>query len=187
MTHSRLLILAAWALASACSGGGETREAGSSAAEAPAELTRSGEPVRGQSESFSEGTVPMKISGTVARFSYQTEGKGECASSTDASIYEVPATLWHATYQDETASLNLTIWRPKAGGSDMVGFELSSGMIPHRLSTVKGAELVGSGTPGVQVVGSGGTLSVKGVDDQGHPIEFSIQCARFDEVVAEGG
>jgi hypothetical protein len=46
---------------------------------------------------------------------------------------------------------------------------------------------VGAGTAGVRVEGIGGVLTVSGKDDDGHPIELSVRCERFDEVVAEGG
>ena len=66
--------------------------------------------------------------------------------------------------------LNLTVWRP-----------------PHQIATVKGGQLVGSGAPGVRPAGAGGTLTVTGKDDHGDAIELSVECERFDEVVAEGG
>jgi hypothetical protein len=115
---------------------------------------------------------------------------GECASSADASIYDVPATLWHAIYDADGAelrSLNLTVWRPKAGAGDMVSLSLGIGETAHQIATIKGGQLAGSGSPGVQPAGNGGTLSVTGRDDHGDAIELSVECERFDEVVAEGG
>jgi hypothetical protein len=44
-----------------------------------------------------------------------------------------------------------------------------------------------SGAPGVRSAGRGGTLTVAGNDDHGDAIELSVECERFDEVVAEGG
>jgi hypothetical protein len=186
MQNGKWLTLVAWILA-ACSGGGTEAPKPGSAGSAAEETPRSAESAPVRSESFSQGTVPMKVVAKVARYDYQSSGAGECASSADASIYEVPATLWHATYGDETAHLNLTVWRPRAGGGDMVGLAFTSGEIPHRISTVKGGELAGSATPAVRVSGSGGTLTVTGRDDHGHAIELSVECARFDQVVAEGG
>jgi hypothetical protein len=133
----------------------------------------------------------MKIAAKVAGKTYQSTGLGECASSAEASIYDVPAILWHAIYEGEDGSevrrLNLTVWRPKAGGGDMLGLSLQTGETTHQIATVKGGQLAGSGTPGVRTAGNGGTLTVTGKDDHGDAIELSVECERFDEVVAEGG
>ncbi len=165
----------------ACSGGGETPRGSAAAtpnASAPA-----------QSESFSRGTVPMTIVAKVADKTYRARGLGECASSADASIYQVPATLWHAIYEagSDPRHVNLTVWRPKSGGGDMVGLSILLGDATHKIATVKGGTMAGSGTPKVVPAGQGGTLAVTGVDEHGDAVEISVKCERFDEVVAEGG
>jgi len=186
VTYSRWWTLAACLVTAAC--GGNDAGGGSSAADGvqagrPAES----EPARGQSQAFSHGTVPMKLTGKVARYTYQAEGTGQCATSADASIYEVPATLWHAIFQDETAHVNFSVWRPKSGAPEMVNFSITDGTASHRIATVKGGGILGSGTPSVKSAGPGGTLTVTGRDDHGHEVELSVQCARFEELVAEGG
>jgi hypothetical protein len=132
-------------------------------------------------------TIAAKVDGK----RYQSSGLGECAGSDEASIYEVPATLWHAIYEGQDGSeirrLNLTVWRPKGGGADMVGLALETDETTHQIATVKGGRMLGSGTPGVRPAGQGGTLTVAGKDDHGDAIELSVECERFDEVVAEGG
>lgn len=188
MTIGRSLTLAALILASACSGGdagGDTSQAGSAAGAGGSRPAA--EPPRGQSESISAGTVPMKVEGTVAGHPWKAEGTGQCATSAHGSIYDVPASLWHAIFQDASAHLNLVVWRPKSGGGDMVNFVLTENLVPHRIATVKGADILGGGTPAVKPAGSGGTLSLKGRDDHGHIVEMTVECARFDEQMAEGG
>jgi hypothetical protein len=184
--NRRSLSLAACILTAACSEGrNETPDAGSTGREpgsAPAAATA-------HAPSVTRGTVPMKIVAEVHGKTYRSSGTGECASSTDASIYEVPATLWHAVYKGDASDprrLNLTVWRPQAGG-DMVSLSLEIGETTHRIATVKGAPLAGSGVPGVQSTGAGGTLTAAGRDDHGGAIALSVECERFDEVVAEGG
>ncbi len=191
MRCGRVLSMAAWTLVAACSGGrNETSRSGSAAGEGGTESPPAAA-APAQSQSLSRGTVPMKIAAKVAGKTYQSSGMGECASSDEASIYEVPATLWHAIYEGEDDSdvrrLNLTVWRPKAGGSDMVGLSLQTGETTHRIATVKGGEMAGTGAPGVRPAGKGGALTVSGEDDHGEAIELSVECERFDEVVAEGG
>jgi hypothetical protein len=130
--RARLLRLLGWTMAAACSGSGEeTRGPASADAETAGDSPRAEAPPACQSMSISQGTVPMKITGKVARFGFETSGTGECASSA-GSIYDVPAKQWHATFE-------------------------------------------------------GGVLTVSGKDDHGHPVELSVRCERFDEVVAEGG
>lgn len=106
----------------------------------------------------------MKIAAKVDGKAYQATGLGECATSGQASIYEVPATLWHAIYEgpdgSEIRRLNLTVWRPKAGVADMVGVSLETGETTHEIATVKGGRMAGSGTPDVRPAGKGGTLTL---------------------------
>jgi hypothetical protein len=174
----------------ACSGGGdEARGPGSGEADAA-----EGSPpaaAAGQSMSSGRGTVPMKVNASVDGDDYESSGTGECAAAPEASIYDVPANLWRAAYEGPEGSdayrLNLTVWRPKTGGAEMVGLHLSRGETAHRISTVRGGEMAGSGTAGVRPAGGGGTLTVSGKDDHGHAVELSVECERFDEVVAEGG
>jgi hypothetical protein len=185
-----LLSLVACALA-ACSGGGEEMR-GSAGGDAPAggdqDSPRDAAPA--QSVSISQGTVPMKVKVVMGRVNYSEEGTGECASSTESSIYDVPATQWHVTYGGDGSNiqhLNLTVWRPRDGAPDMVGLSLQSGEITHQIATVKGGTIRGSGTASVRPTGKGGILSLSGKDDDGHPLELTVECERFDEVVAEGG
>jgi hypothetical protein len=69
----------------------------------------------------------------------------------------------------------------------MVGLYLQSGEIDHEIATVKGGPLKGSGTASVRPTGKGGILNVSGKDADGHPLDLTVECERFDEVVAEGG
>jgi hypothetical protein len=183
------LSTAALTLAAACSDGrNETSRSGVGAGDSGESPPAAG---AAQSQSLSRGTVPMRIAATVDGKTYRSIGTGECASSGEASIYEVPATLWHAIYEGEDGSeirrLNLTVWRPKAGGAEMVGLSLQTGETTHQIATVKGGQMAGSGAPGVRPAGKGGSLTVAGKDDHGDAIELSVECERFDEVVAEGG
>ena len=185
-----LLSLIACAL-TACSGSGEEVR-GPASGDTPGaddqDTPRGDAPA--QSLSLSEGTVPVKVKIVMGRVNYSEEGTGECASGAESSIYDVPATQWHVTYGGDGSNiqhLNLTVWRPRAGGPDMVNLSLRSGEIGHEIATVKGGSIRGSGTASVTPAGQGGTLQVRGTDADGHPLELTVECERFDEVVAEGG
>ena len=85
-----LLSLVTCALA-ACSGGGEEMRGPAGDTPPPAAIrTPRAPPAPAQSVSISEGTVPMKVKVVMGRVDYSEEGTGECASSTEASIYDVP-------------------------------------------------------------------------------------------------
>jgi hypothetical protein len=191
MHRARSLPLSALILAAACSDSrnaatrsGSAGAAGS--ADPPAEAA--GAP---PTPTF-RGTVPMKISVKVGDATYRAEGLGECASSDQASIYGAPATQWAARHDGEDGSdlgsLNLTVWRLKSGGEDQANLSiLIEGEDAHQVATVKGGEIVGRGKAGVRPAGKGGVLTVQGEDGHGDAIQLSVECARFDEVVAEGG
>lgn len=183
-----LLSLLGW-MAAACSGGGEETRG-------PADSPRAGETGEAsapaaRSMSLERGTVPMKISGRIGRASFEERVTGECATHAASSIYDVPATQWRASFgggdRSNIQHLNLTVWRPRSGAPEMVNLHLRSGEVGHRIATVKGGEIAGSGTAGVRSTGRGGILTVTGNDGDGRPIELTVECERFDEVVAEGG
>lgn len=185
--RARLLPLLGWTMAAACTGGEESRGPASGDGDTPG----ADAPAPAQSVSMSRGTVPMTITGRVARHRFEEATTGECATSAESSIYDVPATQWRAMVGGSGKSnlqhLNLTVWRPRSGVPAMVNLSLQSGEIGHRIATVKGGELVGSATAEARTEGRGGTLAVSGKDEHGHDIELSVRCERFDEVVAEGG
>jgi hypothetical protein len=186
------LFLVAWIAVPACGSGSEVRDVGGGGRARSGDAgTGEGSPAAvPQSTSPGRGTVPMRVAVSVDGDDDESSGTGECAGSAEASIYDVPATLWRAAYQDaddDGPRLNLTVWQPKAGGADMVTLSVWSNETTHRISTVKGGETVGSGSGGMRPQGNGGILTVSGTDDHGHAVELSVECERFDEVVAEGG
>ena len=189
-----LLSLLGW-MAAACSGGGEeARGPAASEAAGAGDAPGAAAPAPasgGQAMSLERGTVPMKISGRVGRASFDESVTGECATHGASSIYDVPAAQWRASYgggdRSDIQHLNLTIWRPTSGAPAMVNLALQSGETSHRIATVKGGEIAGSATAEVRPTGRGGILTVTGKDDDGHPLELTVDCDRFDEVVAEGG
>lgn len=189
--RARLLPLFGWTMAAACSGTGEETRGAAGAEDAAGDLPGADAPAPAQSVSMSRGTVPMTITGRVAGHRFTEATVGECATSAESSIYDVPATQWRAMVGGAARSnlqhLNLTVWRPSSGAPTMVNLHLQSGEIGHRVATVKGGEIVGSATAEAKTEGRGGTLTVNGKDDHGHDIELAVRCERFDEVVAEGG
>jgi hypothetical protein len=171
------------------SGAGTTRSDAPAAAPEAAARRRVATPPASQNVPGHE-TGPIEIVAVVAGRKASVRGAGECNHTEDASIYEVPATLWRAGYQGaegtEIQDLNLTLWQPKTGG-DQFTVALQLGGETHQIATVKGGTLVGSCTATMRSEGAGGTFVVQGKDENGGALQLTVKCDRFTEPVAEGG
>jgi hypothetical protein len=119
------------------------------------------------------------------------EGSGECYTSAESTIYDVPATQWHATFHgsrtSELQNVNVTVWRPKAGGPDQVTLFLTLANDTHRIATVTGGELIGRATASARGEGDGGTLLVEGATKDGTPLRLELRCSAFSEIVEGNG
>jgi hypothetical protein len=134
--------------------------------------------------------VPLSATADVGGRTYRFSGLGECQHTADASIYEVPASMWSARFTDDAGAftyLNLTLWQPKGAPGLQVSLGLTGGGQSSELATVTGAELHGSGTGRVEPKGEGGALVVEGQDAAGRGVKLRVDCSRFTEPVAEGG
>ena len=136
------------------------------------------------------GEVPLKIELSAGGDRAELAGTGRCTHAPQASIYGTPAALWQI--QDsgtgDIGHATLTVWRPASGGgADQFSMAIGSGDRQHRISTVKGGEIVGSGTVVMHPTGDGAHFEVVGKDAEGRSIRASFQCERFAEHVAEGG
>jgi hypothetical protein len=131
-------------------------------------------------------TATAEVDGDRNQFS----GLGECQHTTDASIYEVPASMWSARFTDEDGKLtylNLTLWQPKGAAAVQVSLGLTGAGETSEIATVKGSPFRGSGAGRIEPKGEGGTLIVEGRDANGHAVRLTVDCSRFTEPVAEGG
>jgi hypothetical protein len=114
----------------------------------------------------------------------------QCTHTEEASIYNVKAAQWRAEYYGSGAvqSLNLTVWRPAAGGPDQFSLAASQDGNQYRIDTVEGSQQVGSGTITMEPDADGGArFSIDGKDQNGHPLRATVSCGEFIEPVAEGG
>ena len=137
-----------------------------------------------------EPALPMKIDLQVAGSKYAFTGPGVCQSSTDASIYELPATMYAVRQNAEGRSLTLTLWRPKTGAPDMLTLGVSLAARSYRVSTVKvgrQGDVRGSGRATFARAGEGGTFTLDATAEGGTRITGTIACERFAGIVAEGG
>jgi hypothetical protein len=131
-------------------------------------------------------TVTVEVDGAKAAYT----GQGECHHTADASIYEVPASMWSARVTAESGDLrylNLTLWQPRGAAEIQVSLGLTIGARSHDIATVKGADAKGSGTGRVDPKGPGGAMGVDGKAADGARVRLTVDCERWTEPVAEGG
>jgi hypothetical protein len=140
--------------------------------------------------SSAEPALPMKVALQVGGQAYAFTGQGVCQSSSNASIYELPATMYSVRQNDSDRSLSLTLWHPKNGTPDMLNLSVSTGRKSHTVSTVKvgqNGDVKGSGRATFAPAGAGGTFTLDATADSGAKITGTITCDRFAGIVAEGG
>ena len=137
----------------------------------------------------STGEVPLTIQVSAGGDRAESSGTGTCTHAQAASIYGVPAALWQIQDSDagKIRHASLTVWRPAAGGPDQFSMALSTGSAQHVISTVKGGQLVGSGSVTMQPAGEGAHFEIVGTAVEGRSVRATLHCERFAEHVAEGG
>jgi hypothetical protein len=138
-----------------------------------------------------DAALILTISGKVGGKNYQASGPGSCRHAPEASIRGVAASLWMVQFGggDDGAikRLNLTLWRPKDGGSDQVSLAFDTKSGSHRVETGSTGEDRGEATVVILPNGPGGRLEISGKDGEGKPMQVTIDCPAFAGVEAEGG
>ena len=123
-------------------------------------------------------TINLKVSGAAYTFS----GPATCEHLQRGSIYDTPAERWSVQQADGGRSLSLTVWRPVAGGDDMITLSVSDGGKRVDVNTVKGrqqTQTTGSGTVKLTPVGKGGTFTIDAKTTSGGAIAGTITCESF--------
>jgi hypothetical protein len=118
---------------------------------------------------------------------YESSAPGQCTHAPVASIYGVTSELWTAQQSDNGKSLNLSLWQPKDGSRPMVSLTVTSGSASHRVSTVRGAAIVGNAKASLEPSGKGGTFTVYAKSAEGADVTGTIKCGAFAPHIAEGG
>lgn len=113
----------------------------------------------------------------------------QCMHTENAAIYGRPAAQWRAEHygSEDPTSVNLTVWRMKAGGVDQFSFRMVQSGSTYRIDTVEGSSKVGSGTVTMTRQENGAQFVVSGKDAHGNDVRASIYCDGFVEPAAEGG
>jgi hypothetical protein len=129
----------------------------------------------------------MQVSLTAGGQRYESSTPGQCTHAPTASIYGVVSELWTAQQSDNAKSMSLSLWQPKDGSRPMVSLTVKAGKSQHRVSTIRGAEIVGSAKTQFEAAGKGGTFTVYAKSAEGADIIGTIKCDAFAPHIAEGG
>jgi hypothetical protein len=154
-------------------------------------LTSEAAAQRRQRARSSETEHALTISGRIGRKDYQASGAGSCRHAPDAWIDGVSASMWTVQFgggkDAGIKQLNLTLWRPKDGGSDRVSLVFDTKSGSHRVETGGAGEDRGKATVVILPNGPGGRLEIGGKDSEGKPMQVTVDCPAFNPVEAEGG
>ena len=134
---------------------------------------------RTQSKAAKPPTVQVALQ--VGGVAYAANGPGECVSSADASLFQVPGTMWGVRQLEKDRDVNFTMWRLSKGG-DMLTAWVTIGGKTHRVNTLQvgpASERRGSGHATFEKRGAGGVFTLDLVADTGAKITGQLTCSGF--------
>lgn len=133
--------------------------------------------------------VPMKVTVTVGGKTETLRGTGRCGHEPRAWLHDKAAALWLAEYPHgaQARRVSLSYWRFASGDEVQFSLAVHGKTAAHRISTVKGGKLVGSGRATFQPTAQGGRFQIAGKAQNGASLQATIECARFGAIAAEGG
>lgn len=141
--------------------------------------------VSGVGNDASVGAVDTAITAAVvadiAGTHYEIKGTAECRAAADASIYDVPASMWHASFADPKNALsrvNVTLWQPTTGGPAQLTLLVAARSQTHEIVTIP-ARMNGSAIGRFERQGAGGSLVVEGRTASQQPIRVRVSCSQF--------
>lgn len=145
----------------------------------------------GASPTQAQSPVPMKATVTVAGRTETLRGTGQCGHEPRAWLHGAPAALWRVEYAgaDAASNVSLSYWRITGASGEKQQFSVAvhGKKASHRISTIKGGKLEGSGRATFRPTASGGRFEIVGKAQSGAALQVTIECARFGGIYAEGG
>ena len=134
-----------------------------------------------------EANIPVHVSLKIEGQAFESSAAGKCTHAPKASIYNVASELRTVQLSDGGRSTNLTWWHPLDGSADMVNLSITGAGGSHNVSTVRGGQVMGSGTVKFDKSGTGGIFTVDAKTAKNVAITGTIKCDSFGPHVAEGG
>ena len=113
---------------------------------------------------------------------YTFKGPAVCHHLATGSIYDTRAERWSVQQSEAGRNVALTLWRPLAGGTDMVTLSITLGGKRHNVNTVKSPNATkteGSGSVRLSQQGAAGTFSIDATAASGAKITGAIRCDQF--------
>lgn len=130
--------------------------------------------------------VNATINLTVGATAYNFTGQAKCDHLAKGSIFGTIAERWSVSQSEGSRSLLMNLWKPLAGGENLLTLYVSTGSKDQVIDT--GApEKKGSGTVVLAPEGNGGTFTIKGTTDSGAKVSGTIKCDAFTAAVAVAG
>lgn len=114
---------------------------------------------------------------------YDYSGPGECYYHTGGTIFEQPATMWHAMFKGRNPSMSyasLAIWRLTQDGSTRLNLSVLLGNSAYAISTSQPSAPKGTAVGSARNGATGGQLQAEGRTADGHAVKVSIVCSRFE-------
>ena len=132
-----------------------------------------------------ENQVSAAIAMTVGSSAYNFTGPARCEHLPKGSIYSTVAERWSVNHDENGRRLVLNVWRPLAGGENLITLYVSTAGRQQVMNTAA-PEKKGAGSVTFVPEGKGGTFTIKGSTDSGATISGTIRCEAFTpaEVVA---
>jgi hypothetical protein len=134
-----------------------------------------------------DAKIPVQVSLKIGADAFESSGAGRCTYAPKASIYNVVSELRTVVLSADGHSTNLTWWHPLDGSADMVNLSVTSSSGAHNVSTVKGAQMMGSATVRFQKSGGGGIFTIEAKTGRNVAMSGTIKCESFAPHIAEGG
>ena len=136
-----------------------------------------------------EESTKVTLALAVGAKRYEQTKVGRCTYTPTASIYNTLAAMWSVqSAVSSNSSLAMTVWRPVRGDTTaQLNFNVNEGSTRQRIATVKGGEILGSGTVQVTKRGPGGRFEISGKTAEGASISGHIDCEKFAAPMPVGG
>ncbi len=148
-----------------------------------AALSAQRQPARSQEQKV-RVEIDLKVNGTP----YTFNGEASCDHLAQGSIYDIAAQRWSVRHDDNGRNLNLSLWRPASGASDMLQLNISLAGKRYDVSTIKSPQgASGSGTAKLVAQGTGGTFTIDAITASAGKITGTIKCAAFPPSAAVAG
>jgi hypothetical protein len=133
-----------------------------------------------------DAKVGTTIALTVGATAYQFTGQAKCEHLSRGSIYNTVAERWSVNQSENGRSLMLNMWKPVAGGDNLITLYVTTGGKNQVVDTGAPTKK-GSGTVTLTPEGKGGTFTINATTDSGAKVSGTIKCDAFTASEAVAG